>query len=545
MALNQEITQKQQQTLTAQQIQQIKLLEIPALEMEERILQEIDINPALEFGKDPSGDDSYDEDFDNGNFDGDEDFDDNGFDNAEAGSSADNSAENTSAAADDERLDNDDEVREEQTEELSGQPETTAEERDDYDDYLSDYDDRAADYAETQPRDPNQESEDRDPFYRTSQVDTLQDFLKQQLSDLEITERQELIGEYIIGNIEEDGYLRVGIDTISDQLAFQASTDVSDDEIAEVLAMIKEFEPAGIAAKDLKECLLLQLYRKSRTKAVADAIYLLEHYFEQFSDRKNAYICQRWGISEEQLADAVKEITKLNPKPGNNWEATLLSDTGRQITPDFRVTNHNGKLELSLNDTTIPDLHISPSYIKMLREFQAIPRNKRSTSVREAANFARQKIDAANWFINAIAQRQNTLLRTMQAILDRQEAFFLSGEERKLRPMRLKDVAADTGLDISTISRVSTKKFVETEYGVFPLKFFFSESMSTTEGEEVSVREIQTALRELIDHEDKKHPLADEALVKLLNQQGYQVARRTVAKYRDQLGIPGSRQRGE
>ena len=205
MALNQEITQKQQQTLTAQQIQQIKLLEIPALEMEERILQEIDINPALEFGKDPSGDDSYDEDFDNGNFDGDEDFDDNGFDNAEAGSSADNSAENTSAAADDERLDNDDEVREEQTEELSGQPETTAEERDDYDDYLSDYDDRAADYAETQPRDPNQESEDRDPFYRTSQVDTLQDFLKQQLSDLEITERQELIGEYIIGNIEEDG----------------------------------------------------------------------------------------------------------------------------------------------------------------------------------------------------------------------------------------------------------------------------------------------------------------------------------------------------
>ena len=490
MALKQQQVLKQQQGLTQMQIQQIKLLEIPALEMEERILREIDNNPALELGEElPDPQVNTEEDFDLENEYPDEN----------------NLPENQN--------------------ELS-----------DYDD---DYDDRAADYAETQAYDPNAES-DRKTFLGV-QTDSLQDFLRRQLSDLDLEETENWIGEYIIGCLDDDGYLRIQLDTIADQLSFHRSLDVEESQMEEVLTMIQDFDPAGIAARNLQECLLLQLQRKNPTKEVQNAIRLLEDYFEDFSSMKLQKISQQWGISEADLDAAKKVISRLNPKPGNDWESSLMNETGRAITPDFLVDNVDGKLVLSLNDTNLPDLHVSAYYKELIRSSKQSKNISREQ--KEAVVFAKQKVEAANWFINAIRQRQQTLMNSMQAILDRQEAFFLSGEERKLRPMRLKDVAADTGLDISTISRVSNSKYVQSEFGIFPLKFFFSESMQTTEGEEVSVREIKSIIKELIEQEDKNNTLTDDALVKLLQEKGYKIARRTVAKYREQLHIPTSRQR--
>ncbi len=490
MALQQQQVLKQQQGLTQMQIQQIKLLEIPALEMEERILREIDSNPALELGEDIPADNNRDEEDE--------------FDMVS------------------------EEYKENETE--------SSNELTDYDD---DYDDRAADYAETQAYDPNAES-DRKSFLGV-QTDSLQDFLRQQLSDLDLEETENWIGEYIIGCLDDDGYLRIQLETIADQLSFQRSLDVEEEQMEEVLKMIQDFEPAGIAARDLQECLLLQLRRKNPTKEVQQAIHLLGHYFEDFSSMKTLKICQQWGISGEEMDTVKKLISRLNPKPGNDWENSLMNETGRTITPDFLVDNVEGKLVLSLNDTDLPDLHVSRYYKELLRNSKQSKNISREQ--KEAVAFAKQKVEAANWFINAIKQRQNTLLNTMQAILNRQEAFFLSGEEKKLRPMRLKDVAADTGLDISTISRVSNSKYVQSEFGVFALKFFFSESMQTTDGEEVSVKEIKSIIKDLIEAEDKRHALTDEALVKILQEKGYQIARRTVAKYREQMHISTSRQR--
>lgn len=490
MALKQQQVLKQQQGLTQMQIQQIKLLEIPALEMEERILREIDNNPALELGEDVPDPQSLSE----------------------------------------EEFEQENEYQEESN---------PAEQQNELSDYDDDYDDRAADYAETQAYDPNAES-DRKTFLSV-QTDSLQDFLRQQLSDLDLEETENWIGEYIIGCLDDDGYLRIQLDTIADQLSFHRSLDVEEEQMQEVLEMIQDFEPAGIAARNLQECLLLQLQRKNPTKEVQNAIHLLENYFEDFSSMKIQKICQHWGISEADMEATKKVISRLNPKPGNDWESSLMNETGRAITPDFLVDNIDGKLVLSLNDTNLPDLHVSPYYKDLIRSSKQSKNISREQ--KEAVIFAKQKVEAANWFINAIRQRQLTLMNTMQAILNRQEAFFLSGEERKLRPMRLKDVAADTGLDISTISRVSNSKYVQSEFGIFALKFFFSESMQTTEGEEVSVREIKSIIKELIEQEDKQNTLTDDALVKILLEKGYKIARRTVAKYREQLHIPTSRQR--
>lgn len=502
MALQQQQVLKQQQGLNQMQIQQIKLLEIPALEMEERILREIDNNPALELGEDfpedkLSADELLDADIDS-NLDSDE-----------------LSAEDFSG---------EDYAKDLATNDYSAE---------------DDYDDRAADYAETQAYDPNAES-DRKTFLGV-QTDSLQDFLRQQLSDLDLEEDDNWIGQYIIGCLDDDGYLRISLESIADQLSFQRSLDVEEAQMEEVLSMIQDFEPAGIAARNLKECLLLQLQRKNPTKEVQDAIHLLENYFEDFSSMKIQKICQQWGVSENDINAAKKVISKLNPKPGNDWENSLLNETGRAITPDFLVDNIDGKLVLTLNDSHLPDLHVSRYYQELIRNSKQSKNISREQ--KDAVSFAKQKVEAANWFINAIRQRRNTLMHTMQAILNRQEAFFLSGEEKRLRPMRLKDVAADTGLDISTISRVSNSKYVQSEFGIFSLKFFFSESMQTTEGEEVSVREIKSIIQELIQAEDKSKPLTDDALVQALQAKAYKIARRTVAKYREQLHIPTSRQR--
>ncbi|MBQ7163388.1 MAG: RNA polymerase factor sigma-54 [Bacteroidales bacterium] len=502
MAISQQQTLKQQQRLTQAQIQQIKMLEIPALEMEERILREIDSNPALEFGEDPEQADKA------------EDFETETDDSLE-----DESGDENDFPADDQR----------------------DEDPDDLLDYDNDYDDRAADYAETQPYDPNAEADRREPFLGV-QTASLQEYLRQQLSDLNLDQRQTIIGEYIIGSIEEDGYLRTSLGAIADQLSFQRSMDVDETEMQQVLQQIQTFEPSGVAAKDLQECLLLQLKNREQSPQTELAIDILEHHFKDFSEQRYGKISQALDLDETQLDEVKKLISRLNPKPGNGWEASLLNESGRQITPDFLLENHDGKLELSLNDTSLPDLHVSRYYRQLARKEKSGGKG-RSQSEREAVAFARQKVEAASWFINAIRQRQQTLMHTMQAIVDRQKDFFLSGEEKRLRPMKLKDVAADTGLDISTVSRVSNSKYIQTEFGIFPLKFFFSESMQTTGGEEVSVREIKTTLKEIIDAEDKNSPLTDDALVEMLQAKGYRIARRTVAKYREQLGIATSRLR--
>jgi len=504
------------QHLTQQQIQLIKMLEIPALEMEARVLQEIDDNPALEYGEDPEAPVSDSEDFGSEEPTDNEDFPEDAPENGED--------EGESKEITDDYGNEDD--------------------RDEMEQYIAEYDDKSADFGNTQPYD----SDDRREPYSGVQTDSLQDFLLRQLSNLETTELQQLIGEYIIGNIDNDGYLRADAQTIADQVSFQNSKEVEPYQVEQMLEQIQEFEPAGVAAKDLQECLLLQLERKNQTSEVQLAHDILEQYFEEFTDRDYQEICLRLDITREDLDGAIKEVTRLTPKPGNEWESSQLSETGRQITPDFIVENHDGKLEITLNDTTIPDLHVSRAYLQMWQDYQAAKKGKKTqnalfNSRKEGAMYAKKKIDAANWFIEAIKQRQNTLLSTMQAIVDYQNAFFLTGEEKKLRPMKLKDIAAVTGLDVSTISRVSNCKYVQTEMGIFPLKYFFSESMQNDNGEEVSVKEIQSTLKDIVGGEDKSHPYTDDALVDILKEKGYIIARRTIAKYRDLLGIPSSKER--
>ena len=510
MSLGQQQTigQTQSQRLTQQQLQLIKMLEIPALEMEARVLQEIDDNPALEFGEDPDEARRKREEDEAGN---------------------ENEENEDDEPADDSPSDTRDADSEDDRREME--------------EYIADYDDKAADFGRTQ----NDEDNRREPFMGI-QTDSLQEYLLRQLADLDTTPLQQTVGEYIIGNIDSDGYLRADARTIADQISFQTSREVELYQVEQMLEQIQEFEPAGVAAKDLQECLLLQLERKDQTEVVEQAHDILEHCFEEFSDRDYDYIRERLSLTAEALQAAVREITRLTPKPGNAWETSQLTETGRQITADFLVDNHDGKLEVTLNDTSIPDLHVSRSYLKMWEDYQAAKSRGETkgslfNSRKEGAMYAKKKIDAANWFIDAIRQRQNTLTLTMQAIVDHQKAFFLSGDEKKLRPMKLKDIAAVTGLDMSTVSRVSNCKFVETEIGTFPLKYFFSEGIQNENGEEISVREIQSTLRDLVAKEDPKAPYTDDALTDLLKKKGYAMARRTVAKYREVLGIASSKER--
>ncbi|MFA5469837.1 MAG: RNA polymerase factor sigma-54, partial [Bacteroidales bacterium] len=356
-----------------------------------------------------------------------------------------------------------------------------------------------------------------------------------------LTENEKIIGEYIIGNIDDDGYLRIPLETVSDQISFQAFLEVSEAEMKKMLKLIQDFEPAGVAALNLKDCLLLQLYRKPKTELVDQAIYLLENYFEEFSHRHHDRILHKWGIKREEYDAIVAEIIKLNPKPGNAWEE-LSSETGKQVIPDFIIENIDGNLILSLNEGDLPTIHVSNRYLKLLKDYNASPQ-KQNKETKNAAIFARQKVEAAYWFIEAVKQRQQTLLSTMQAILDYQMEFFLSGNEKKIRPMILKDIANITSYDISTISRVSSSKYVQTEFGVFSLKFFFSESLQTDSGEEVSTIRVKNVLQEIIDNEDKRNPYTDDELEKLMQEKGYLVARRTISKYRSQLKIPVARLR--
>lgn len=485
MALKQHLQLKQQQKLSPLQMQVIKLTELPVIELEERIKQELEDNPALEEGLERSDDNSeFDDDF--------------------------SPEDDTNISQEDLTLG----------------------------DYMNE--DEIPDY---QLRDNNKQSigkQDEIPF---SVAASLHESLLEQLGVCELKEQDEKIAEYIIGNIDENGYLDRSLSAISDDLIFQQNIDVAIPKLEELLSTIQDFEPAGIAARNLQECLLLQLKRKDTSSTTNNAIVIITNYFEEFSKRHYDKIIKQLGISEAQLKDAIQEITTLNPKPGNNW-GDSLSITLSTIIPDFIVESYNGELFLSLNNRNIPDLKVSREYSDLLKGY-ADNKESMSTDNKNAVMFVKQKLDSARWFIDAIKQRQDTLQRTMQAIIDMQYDFFLTGDEAQLRPMILKDVAERTGFDISTISRVSNSKYVQTNFAVYPLKYFFSESMQTDTGEEISSREVKAILKECIENEDKKKPLTDDRLSEILKEKGYIIARRTVAKYREQMNLPVARLRKE
>jgi RNA polymerase sigma-54 factor len=349
------------------------------------------------------------------------------------------------------------------------------------------------------------------------------------------------IAEFLVGSIDESGYIRLDIEEIIDDLAFTQNLIVSNDELEEVLKIVQEFDPAGVGALSLQNCLILQLKRKKSSVSIDLAIEIIENSFEQFSKKHFEKLMNKYSINEEQLKEVITIISKLNPKPGGSY-----SGGGKpieQVIPDFKISIENNKLILELNYRNSPTLNISRDYDEMLKGYK-LEKNK-SKSQREAIQFIKQKLDSAKWFIDAVKQRQQTLFITMQAIMNYQKEYFITGDERKIKPMILKDIANEIEMDISTISRVANSKYVDTPYGTKLLKEFFSESMKTTSGEEISTIEIKKILEKIISNENKRKPETDEKLVKLLNEKGYKIARRTVAKYREQLNIPVARLRKE
>ena len=493
---NQRLTQTQRQELklSPQQIQLMKLLQLPLIELEQRIKEEMEINPALE--------DSHENDYD---------------DNEPTVDDTDN-GENDDY--------NDDEVDFSKDDEFDISDYLSEEDRDDYSYRLQ----------------TNNYSSDDDPYEAPiANEETFQDYLSQQLAYHDLNDEQLIIGQYIIGNLDDNGYLSRPIPNIVDDLLFSMNVTTSEEEVAEVLGIVQQLDPPGIAARDLQECLMIQLRRLQEESPYNDyklAITIVKDFFEEFTKKHYDKIAKKLEVSNRELKTALDEILKLNPKPAD------ASSSGTKnihyITPDFFVFVRDGRVELSLDGRNAPELHISKQYLKMLEEFSS---GKDSRNKQEAVQFVKQKIDAAKWFIDAINQRQNTLYVTMKAIVDIQEEYFLTGDETKLKPMILKDVAEKVGLDISTISRVANSKYVQTPYGTFLLKFFFSEGITNEEGAEVSTREIKKILKDSVDNEDKANPMTDEELMLVLKEKGYPIARRTVAKYREQLGIPVGRMR--
>lgn len=488
-------TQKMLQKLSPQQILLMKLLQIPTMELSSRIKEEIEENPALEENE------SFDEV-------------DNDIDN-----DIDNDADN----------DIDNESQDDDYDPLS-----------DFDDYMQDDDDDDAAYK---LRTNNYSRDDEHYEAPISSEESFQDVLIQQLGYRKLDDKKYKIGTYIIGNIDDSGYLSRPITGIMDDLLFTQNLDVTEEEVMEVLHIIQEFDPAGVGATNLQECLLIQL-RRLEEDSDDDVDYTLpiiviEQYFNEFIKKHYDKIVKKSGISERQFRAAMNVILKLNPKPGGAVENSHRSN---YVVPDFTIYNNCGKLELTLNSRNAPDLHVNKDYINMLSDFS---KEKKSKSNREAVNFVKNKIESAKWFIEAIKQRQTTLYVTMDAIMNYQKDYFLTGDETKLKPMILKDISEKVGLDISTISRVANSKYVQTAYGTFPLKSFFSESLTNDEGEEVSTREIKKILMDCIEQEDKSKPLTDDVLTQILKEKGYNIARRTIAKYREQLGIPVARLRKE
>jgi RNA polymerase sigma-54 factor len=478
------LSQSLQQKLSPQQIQFIKLLQVPTAELENRIEEELEINPALEEGEDQE-------------------------------TPADTNTEEEDA-------------REEPS---------ASEEEIDIKDYLRD-----DDYSGYKMQGDGDDEEERDmPIPGAT---SLHEQLMSQLDFLGLDERQYAIGKQLVGSIESDGYIRRDLEAIVNDLAFSQGIETNFEEVEAVLKRIQTFDPPGIAARTLQECLLLQLDRMDNGHDIDVAVgkKIIEECFEEFTKKHYAKIQKKLDTEDEEfIRDAIDLIIKLNPKPGGG--STNATVKNQYIIPDFILSNNNGKLELSLNSRNAPELRISRSYTEMFKAYDKS--DKRDKKLKEAVTFVKQKLDAAKWFIDAIKQRQHTLLRTMKAIIDFQYDYFLEGDETKLRPMILKDIASMINMDISTVSRVASSKAIQTDFGIFPLKYFFSEGIATDSGEEVSSREVKQIIKDIIGAEDKDKPLSDDKLEKILNDKGYNIARRTVAKYREQLNIPVARLRKE
>lgn len=474
--------QKLQTKLSPAQIQVMRMLELPACELQARINEELQENPALEEG-----------------------------------------------------LDKTQETADYQEQDFNDEYQNPLQNPDfNYDDYVQD-----DDPVERIYNTPSQETAREDiPF---SVGMSFGEYLKSQIYLTKMDKPDRHIAKFVVGNIDENGYLRRTAEELVDDLSFQEGIVVTDEKMQSIIAEIQQFDPPGVAAYDLQDCLLIQLRQKEPTASVVLAMKILTQHFDTFSRKQYSKILQRMEITEEQLKGAISEITRLNPRPGNHWLGTVYDRNQSVVIPDFFVEEEDDELIISLNQGDIPPLHISADYNQMLEDYSH--EGKAHAANREAARFVKEKIDAAKWFIDAIRQRNETMMQTMSAIVAYQREFFLQGDSSYLKPMVLKDIAERIGHDVSTISRVCSNKYVQTQFGTFALKYFFSESITKQDGGEISTREIKDKVREVIANEDKTHPITDDELVEILHASGYAIARRTVAKYREQLGIPVARLR--
>ena len=481
--------QQQVQTLSPQQILAVKLLELPTVELEERIRSELLDNPALEEGKDTSG-------------------------------------------ADDDYADDDYNTKDE-----DGAPNTDTDEDISLGDYRTE--DDIPDYKfQENNRSKDDQAEDI-PF---SDSVSFYETLKEQLDMQHLTPEEKQLGEYLIGSLDDDGLLRKSTETLADELAIYQGVYTTPEQLERVLSVIQDFDPAGIGARSLQECLLLQIKRKEDSPLKQIEYDIISKCCDDFTKKNRDKIIQKLNITEQQYNEAVAELTKLNPRPGSSMGEAIGKNL-QQIIPDFVVeTDDDGTISLSLNNRNVPELRLSREFADMLDEHTRNKANQSKES-KDAFMFLKQKVDAAQGFINAVKQRQQTLMSTMQAIIDLQRPFFEEGDESLLKPMILKDVAERAKLDVSTVSRVSNSKYVQTNFGIYPLKFFFSDGYTTESGEELSVREIKRILKECVDGENKERPYTDDELAEMLKEKGYPIARRTVAKYRQQLHIPIARLR--
>ncbi len=485
--LKQYLQFKLSQKLSPQQIQLMKLIQLPTQAFEQRLNQELEENPALDAGKESEASEDNLDEFDN---------------------SADEYDDSETIEADDINID----------------------------EYLSD--DEIPEYR-TQANNYSADDEDKSVPYAAGTSFT--QHLTNQLNTFRLSEEEEEIAYFLVGSIDESGYIRRSLSDITDDLAFTQNVFTTEEEIEKALKIVHQLDPAGVGSRNLQECLSIQLHRKEQLPDVELATAIIDKGFEQFTKKHYKKLMQKFNITEDQLKEAIEEIERLNPKPGGSYAGN--NKIVEHIVPDFAIKIVDGELELTLNGRNAPELHVSREYNNMLKGYKET--KQKSKAQKDAVMFIKQKLDAAKWFIEAVMQRQQTLFVTMSSIMNYQKEFFLSGDERKLRPMILKDIADEIEMDVSTISRVANSKYVDTPYGTKLIKEFFSESMTNDQGEEVSTREIKKILETVIEEENKKKPLTDDALSKILKEKGYPIARRTVAKYREQLDIPVARLRKE
>lgn len=480
LSLSQQL--KQQLKLSPAQIQAMRMLELPACELQACINEELQKNPALEEGQELSIDGDF----------GDVDLQDDTYNNP---------------------LQNEDF---------------------DYDAYVQDDDI----HESSSPVNSSRTHEDI-PF---SMGTSFAEYLKSQIYLTKMDKPDRHIAKFVVGNIDDDGYLRRTVEELVDDLSFREGLVVEDEKMADIVEQIKQFDPVGVGAYDLQECLLIQLRRKPQTPEIEMAIQIIEHHFESFSRHQFNKILSRLEISEDQLKEATAEIIRLNPRPGSAWIGTVVERNQSLIIPDFIVEQEEEELVISINNGNIPDLHISAEYQQMIEQYAHVS-SQNNAQIREAARFVKTNVDNAKYFIDAIRQRNETMMRTIEVLVALQRDFFLQGDSMYLKPLTLKDVAERTGYDVSTISRTFSNKYVQTEFGVFPMKFFFSDKIVNSQGAEISTREIKQKLREVVEQEDKTNPITDDQLVEIMHESGYPIARRTVAKYREQMGIPVARLR--